>query len=215
MGDEISSSVHVVTELKVARVLLHPERSKSLVPFLTAALTVGEAAQRLGLSVNTMYMQVQRLLRLGLLQVVGELPRSGRALKRYQSPAQCYFIPFELMPVETLHTLHEQLDRPFERRLRRGVIQGRLSAAPGYGYEISVQFDGQLHLHPATQPGVRLSSSAADSPATINLWDEDLRLDFADAKAFQAELYALYRKYQTPRGAQRYLLRLGLAPLTV
>ncbi|MER3553247.1 MAG: hypothetical protein C4331_02530 [Meiothermus sp.] len=53
---------------------------------------------------------------------------------------------------------------------------------------------------------------APEAPAAVNLWHR-LCLDFADAKAFQAELLELLLRYDRKKGGQPYLVHLGSVPL--
>jgi hypothetical protein len=50
-------------------------------------------------------------------------------------------------------------------------------------------------------------------PAALSTWRDQVWLDHADAKAFQRELYALVQRYQRARGAQRYVVHVGLAAI--
>ena len=53
-----------------------------------------------------------------------------------------------------------------------------------------------------------------DAPALVDLWAEDITLDFDEAKALQKELCSLLGRYRAKRGQQGYIVRLGLAPLS-
>ena len=168
-----------------------------------------------GTGLNTMYVQVQRLMKLGLLRVVGERPRGGRAVKVYRSRADRYFVSYEVMPFETLEVLQARRDAPYEGRLRRAVMGARSGVFRHFGYEVARQADGEVDVHPAIGPNERLSSRDPRLPGVMSLWDDDLKLSFEDARALQADLYALLESYRRKGGPQRYLLRVGLAPLTL
>jgi hypothetical protein len=47
-------------------------------------------------------------------------------------------------------------------------------------------------------------------PAALSAWRDQVWLDHRDAKALQRDLFALLQRYQ-PRGAQRYVVHVGLA----
>jgi len=51
---------------------------------LARDLTVSQAAEETGSTLNSTYARVQRYLRLGLLKVVREVQRGGRAVKVYR-----------------------------------------------------------------------------------------------------------------------------------
>lgn len=217
MGAEKSSSpaVEVVQDQRVAALLVDPVRSTMFWPFLGKARTVTEAAEVTGTGLNTMYVQVQRLLKLGLLRVVGERPRGGRAVKVYRSNADRYFVSYEVMPFETLEALQARRDAPYEGRLRRAVMRARGGVSRHFGYEVARRADGEVDVHPAIGPHERLSSRDPRLPGVMSLWDDELKLSFEDARALQADLYALLERYRQKGGPQPYLLRVGLAPLTL
>ena len=64
-----------------------------------------------------------------------------------------------------------------------------------------------------TPPDANATTLALDAPATLSLWRDQLTLDFEDAKELQREMFALVQRFQKRRGAQRYLVRMGLAPV--
>ncbi|MDQ3397540.1 MAG: hypothetical protein M3511_07175, partial [Deinococcota bacterium] len=51
-----------------------------------------------------------------------------------------------------------------------------------------------------------------EAPAMVDYWQEDVQLDFEEAKRLQAELCMIFARYKTRRGGQVYTLRLALAP---
>lgn len=179
------------------------EAQKTLAPFLGEEKTITQAALEANLKPNTMYVRVKRLLELGLVRVVREQPRKGRSLKLYSAVAGRFFVPYEVMSHTTREALQVQMDEPWEQRLRQSLIRARLGAVEGWGYEIYRDQAGIFWVHPATGPGERLSSSQPSHPATIDLWSETLSLDFGDAKAFQAKLYALFEEYKAKKAHSR------------
>ncbi len=159
-----------------------------------------------------MYVRVKRFVALGLLVVAHEQARAGRALKLYQTAAERFFVPFEVMSFQSLEAMLRKLDLFWEDELRRGVIRARREAIGNWGYQVYCDDTRTLRVHTALKPGVEYDAHAAQEPAVVSLWNESLRLDFEEAKALQQELLELNRRYVGKTGAQRYLLRLGLAP---
>ena len=47
----------------------------------------------------------------------------------------------------------------------------------------------------------------------LSAWRDSVYLDFGDAKALQREMFDLLKRYHQKAGAQRYIVRLGMAPL--
>lgn len=211
--DNKKSSTLVVTSPEAARTLLSQTQVRYLTPFMTETLTASEAAQRCHSSLNSMFVRIERFLGQGLLVVSGTRKGAGRNLTTYRAAAPAFYIPYDLMPFESFERLHEHLDSPLERKFRQHMIRARFTIHEGYGYQVYVNENGQMDYHPATAPGLRLSASKPDAPAVINLWADDLHLNFEDAKAFQQDLLRLYHHYRQRPGAQLYLLRIGLTPV--
>ena len=208
-----SSSTLRIQDTVAADALMTKDVQETLLPFLGQEKTVKQASLEIGAKLNTMYVRVKRLLELGLIKIVKEQPRKGRSLKLYRAVAERFFVPYEIMSHATRETLQLQMDEHYEKRLRQSIIRARLDTVEGWGYELYQDDKGAFWVHPATQPGERLSSSHPSHPATVNLWSETLSLEFEDAKAFQSKLYALFEEYRAKDGSQPYLFRLGLAPM--
>lgn len=96
-----------MTDPTQARLLTDPRSKAFFKPFLVRERSVTEAARLLGCPLNTMLYRVGTLVRAGLLRVVREERRAGRAVKVYRSVHDAYFVPFAL----TLYaTLEERLE---------------------------------------------------------------------------------------------------------
>lgn len=207
-----SPSLHVVARKKAGRVLINLGQQRYVLPFLTRDCTVNEAAERTQTSLNSMYARVQRFVRLGLLHVRETRACHGRAVKVYRSVADRFFIPALLLDFETVEAAQASHDGFWERELRRSLLCARMDDTGEWGFELYRDERGDSWVHGANRPGERYDSGALGTPATVNLWSEQITLNYKDAKAFQDELLALYRKYHVKRGSQSYLLRIGLAP---
>lgn len=85
-----------------ARFLTDPAKKTFFVPFLARERRTAEAAAEVGCSINRMLYQVRTLLGCGLLQVLREEPRAGRAVRVYRSVHDAYFVPFSATPYDTL-----------------------------------------------------------------------------------------------------------------
>ena len=197
-----------------ARLLTDPDELRLLEPFVHASLTVKEAAAALNIRLDALYFRVRRAERLGLLRVASVEPRSGRPVKRYSSVAAGFFVPYSAAPFESFEALALGYDLRLERLLVRNVIAASHadSLAPDFGVRIYRDDEGHLTVDAAFGPEEPYDFTAPSNPATYSAWRE-LSLDFHDAKVLQAELDALASRYRGKKGAGRYLLRLGLAPL--
>ncbi|CAA9325373.1 MAG: hypothetical protein AVDCRST_MAG61-2566, partial [uncultured Friedmanniella sp.] len=92
----------MVSDQTQARFLTDPAKKTFFVPFLARERRVAEAAAEVGCSINRMLYQVRTLLGSGLLEVVREERRAGRAVRVYRSVHDAYFVPFSATPYDTL-----------------------------------------------------------------------------------------------------------------
>jgi hypothetical protein len=213
MEEQKSPSVLAVTDPAAAATLTDPHALKHLEPFLGRECTVGQAAKETGEKPNTMLKRVRRFVALGLVEIAREEPRKGRALKVYRSRAEVFFVPFEASSAESLEQQLAERDAYYERLLRRQVVRARMEAFPTWGTRIYRDARGRLQVQTAINPFENVTTLEGGAPAVLSAWRDGLMLDYADAKALQRELFELLLRYQRKGGSQRYLLRLGLAPI--
>lgn len=205
--------VLVVRDEEAAGWLLRPAALRQIEPFLGTARSVGEAAEATGDKPNTVLRRAQRLVRLGLLEVAEVVPRRGRPVRRYRTTADVFFVPFEATGAETLEAVMAERDAYWERTLRRNVVRARLETMGTWGTRIYRDGRGRLQVQTAVAPDENVTLLDPDLPAALSAWRDRLELDFADAKALQRELFELVQRYSRLRGAQRYVVHVGLAPV--
>jgi hypothetical protein len=211
MEEGIQSSVMTVLEDRAAQILSDPKQLVYLSPFIARNLSAGEAATEIGCTIGVLYGKVQRFLDLGLLKVVAQIPRKGRAIKVYRSSADHFFVPGNVVnPLEgeTIRVWDDFWTLQFQEAVARAVA----SAWDELGSHIFRDPDGLLILNVAPISQAMLDFRPAHLPALVTLLHDDLQLEFSQAKLLQAELYTLFEKYKPTRGGQRYLLRLNLVP---
>lgn len=206
-------ATRIVHEAEIADLLTNPETLRQLEPFLARDSTVSEAARLTGTLPNTMLARVRRWTRLGLLEVTREEQRAGRPVRWYRTSADSWFIPFDTTSAESLESSLKQRDEWWSSRLRAAVVRAREEQVGTWGTRVYRDRRGFLQVQMALSPDSNWTSLAPDRPAVLAAWRDGLYLDFEDAKELQRELFALLLRYQGREGAQRYLLRLGLAPL--
>ena len=194
-----------------ARWLVRPSSLHQLAPFLGATRTVGEAAALTGEKPNTVLKRTRRLQQLGLLECVERTPRAGRPVRRYRTSAEVFFVPFEATGADSLESALAERDAYWERLLRRNVVRARIEAMGVWGTRIYRDERGRLQVQTAVSPDANATMLDPDMPAALSAWRDQVMLDHADAKAFQRELFDLVLKYQRSRGAQRYVVHVGLA----
>ena len=156
---------------------------------------------------------MRRFLELGLLKISGERSRGGRAVKLYRSAADLFFIPYEATSAETLEAAMAERDAYWEATLRRGVVRARTQAVGAWGTRVYRDGRGRLQVQAALNPESNYITLEPGDPAVLSAWRDAVYLDFEDAKALQREMFGLLKTYLQKRGAQRYIVRLGMAPL--
>lgn len=203
----------IVTEQGAAAALTDPTTLRHLAPFLGRTTSVTDAARESGERPNTTLKRVQRFMELGLLEVVGERKRAGRAIKLYRTVADVFFVPFEATHAESLEAALADRDAYWERMLRRNVVRARSERLGTWGTRFYRDARGRLQVQTAVTPDANATTLDPDAPAVLSLWRDQLTLDFEDAKALQREMFELVKRYQRKSGPQRYLVRMGLAPV--
>jgi len=203
----------VVSDRDQARLLLDARTRAQLAPFLARPLAVGEAARLAGEKPNTVLRRVQRFLAAGLLEVAETVPRRGRPIRRYRTIADVFFVPFEASAAEDLEAALAEREAWVATVLRRAVVRARREAIGVWGTRIYRDDRGRVQVQMAVRPDADAEPPGPEGPAVLSAWRDALELDYPDAKALQRELFELLQRYQAKRGAQRYVIHLGLAPV--
>lgn len=208
-----------ITSEKAARALTDLEAVRRLEPFMKRERALRDAAEELGLKIPSLLYHVNKFTELGLLEVVREVPRRGRAVKMYRSTAEAFFVPFHLTPSETLGRMLSNLSAAGEARFHREAARALQADTPVWGLYLTRGHDGHVEivLAPSDRGYTQNYQDAffgPDAPAVF-CGDGQVRLDFEAAKAFQKDLVDLFKRYRqqdTGKG-QLYAYRLGLTPL--
>ena len=204
----------MIRDERQARLLLGATTRAQLAPFLARARSVGEAATDTGEKPNTVFRRVRRFLDAGLLEVAEEVPRRGRPLRRYRAIADVFFVPFEASAAEDLEAALADREAWVASLLRRSVVRARREAIGVWGTRIYRDVRGRVQVQMAVRPDADAEPPGPEGPAVLSAWRDALELDHPDAKALQRELVELLNRYQAKRGAQRYVIHLGLAPVS-
>ncbi len=204
------SSSFEVTDDNAIRLLWDAAQLQYFAPFIARDCTVHQAARETDCKPNTMYARVRRYLKLGLLRVVREESRDGRAIKVYRSVADELIVRLEGVWDEHANRGWSSF---FERAMAHGM-RYTFAASRGRTEHYYRNQDGVFSTHVNFGDSTdSILSLGPDEPAIHNSMHDSVYLDFADAKAFQRELHDLTRKYFSRFGAQRYLVRLNLVPV--
>ncbi|MEM7734474.1 MAG: helix-turn-helix domain-containing protein [Deinococcota bacterium] len=209
---------HVIKNADAAQVLSDPAKQRYLLPFIREELSLSEAAHHLGVKPNALLYQINKLLNLGLLEVVRVKQRQGRASKIYRAIAQRFFIPFSLTKAETVQNLAIETDIRSERLFQQDLINAQMMYGDEWGIAIYIMEDGSLSIDLATSIEHTAEDTdfilAANYPAVWSSWLW-INLSHSEAKMLQQELIALWQRYKQMRSPDKpkYTLRLGLAPM--
>jgi len=121
--------LHTVTDAEQARILTSPRALRLFRPFLARERTVSEVARETGADLSAVLYRVRTYLAAGLLEVVRETLRPGRAVKAYRSVHDAYFVPYDVTPFATLEErMLEQMLPGIKDRVR---AQARLLQRSG------------------------------------------------------------------------------------
>lgn len=206
-----------VEQSETARLLLEPATLAMLSPFVGRERAAAEVARELAMPLNTLLYGLKQLLKVGLIEVAREERRAGRAIKFYRAVAEAFLLPYAATPAETPEMLLEQEHAPRQKRLIRGLVQAAYRELDTQGervWGVRVELEGgRLAVRNAIGPDSTWNFLDPDAPALVDLWAEDVTLDFEEAKALQKELCDLIGRYRAKSGQQGYIVRLGMAPL--
>ena len=212
-ADGAPGTVALITDPEAAAVLMDPGKLRHIAPFIGSEKSIGQAAEESGESPNTTLKRVKRYLELGLVTVAREVPRAGRPIKLYRSVAQVYFVPFEATGAESLEAGMAERDAFYERLLRRNVVRARIETIGNWGTRIYRDGRGRLQVQTAVTPDANVTSLDKSAPAVLSAWRDGVMLEFEDAKALQAELFATLQRYLRKSGPQRYVVHVAMAPV--
>ncbi len=209
MQDSSSPRTLTVTDPQASRLLLDPIEFHFFEPFLSREITVGEAAALLGCKPNSLLARVRRMLACGLLEIVREVPRAGRAIKVYRSVADVFFVQKSSSPIAE----YGVWVRSRSRLLQTGVQFAQSQATRVNGDRIYRDEHGVVNHTAAVSLTENHDPLRPDEPAVYTASHDAVHLDFEEAKQFQRDLHALMGRYKTIGGGQRYLVWLNLVPL--
>lgn len=195
---------------QVAAFLMDPIKRERVRPFLGQENTVKGAAEELGISISLMHHHTKKMLDLGLIQVVREVPRAGKAIFWYRSVSDAFYVPFSLTPFETMQAAYLKGEQPWQERFTEGLLKVALQLeTPEKTWGILIRRD--LHGDFDVTSSIGPDQEAPDLPgAQWSNWTE-IHLTPDEALDLRMELQNLWLRYRGKRNGQRYLLRLGLA----
>lgn len=179
--------------------------------------TLSDAARYLKMKLPALTYRVQRLLRLGILEVTRTEARRGSPVKFYRAVSRHFFVPFQVTPQATLETLLHLSHHWFDERVKRAIAGAFFEATRDWGVNLYSDElgDFNISLSPVPERDDAFVKRSLE-PSFPAIYDSNsvLALRHADAKALQCELDALFRRYNAldAEGQHPYLVRLTLVP---
>ena len=206
-----------ITDERAAALLLNSKTRQFLGPFIGEKKGVKEASDELGVEFARCYAYVKQFERAGLLEVVERVPRAGRAIKRYRSTADEFFIPNTVGPLMMFYKENEQ------------NFQELLWQAMSEALEAKDELMGEWGFRVGRPRGIKIAVAGARSkdrdwnfleeePIILSLWRK-LRLTHDEARELQHKLWDIVAYYdeRNERGegeeGEEYFLRVAMAPL--
>lgn len=181
--------------------------------FTPEARGIADAARTLGVTTEWLFKRVRRLERAGLLTVQDSRPRAGRAVRLYRATSDTFFVPFSLVPPETVgrHNRAQHLEL-FETAIGR-TFQRAPFDQHGWGFVTAHAPSGDVFFRIMREDGVLWTDLGEAAPVMVSGWYL-LHLSPGDARELQGELRALHDRYAGRAGEVPFLLGIFLADTT-
>jgi len=181
-----------VTTEEQASWLSTPSKRRFLLPFLCRDRTIKAASAETDCTLEVMYYRVQQLQRAGLVHMVREEARGGRAIKHYRTVADQFFIPYTRMALNSLEDeVLSQWQVPL-RQLSRGIA-GVMRQHAYEGQYLSRLPSGEVSY--AGGPAAAYTDSSGTPRLALDAIGE-LRLSRDQAAAFRQGLIGLLRRFE-------------------
>jgi hypothetical protein len=196
-----------IRDQQAITLLLNLSSARNLAPFLGRENTVSGAASELGVDIKAMFRWTQRFITCGLLEEIRSVPRSGRAIRHYQSIASEFLIPVAMLPLSILIGTDNLLHQEMQNALLRVWLKN--SAIRPWGARI---FLGGGRVAIDMSDGVSLQERISDSVTPSETRWFPLHLTLPDAQAFAKELRSLEERYKALEiaGEKTYLVHLAV-----
>lgn len=162
-------------------------------PFLAREKTVTEAAEEVGCDPSVMLYRVGRFVRAGLLRVVDERKRAGRAIKVYRSSHDAFLVPYAATSFATLEEAfaagYEANARRFARLVARQFRQRRWD-----GYRLYRKGTGETWFEGAPDEDRMIDMTDPERPPGLD-YIIDVPLTEAEARELQSILLDILERF--------------------
>ena len=201
VSEVLTSNERVVKDPKAAAFLIDPVSSEHLAPFMMGEKSLAQAAAELNISKSRMSYWVNKLLNLGLINVVRVEKQGKHHTSIYRSSADVFIVPLDQMTADPNKDIFESV--PFEWTLKRSLVHFKHEALKGrhirYGRENE---NVVLDVLP------RLTKKSE----TVDQWGR-VELTKGQAEVFYKEMNNLFEKIMQASGGkqgEKYLFKLVL-----
>lgn len=198
--------VMVVRSLAAVDLLLNVQAARHLAPFMRTEQSLGSAAAELDRPPSSVAYWVGRLVQAGLLIVVREQARAGKAIPFYRAAADEFQVPFDAMPAGTteefLHGARKMMVSEFATAVER---------AARHHFKDGITVSG----HPQRGMAINFIEPKDGATSPVTEWWGNVSLTKAEAKELQDEMEALIRRFNNDhpgKGRSRYLIMVGITP---
>lgn len=185
--------------------------------FMNEASTLRPVAARLGIPLPTAHRLVNRMIAVGMLEIVGTFERAERAMKLYRSSSGAFFVPHSAerreLPDEVIRRLvGMRIDEQVSGMIEAAREALGEKAATHWGTVIYTDRNGRLVVRPDFAEGRTPKLLEEHTPAYLNFYLNDLRLSQRTAKQLQRELVELIKRHKATRNGAAYTLSVIMAP---
>jgi hypothetical protein len=202
----------VVTDPKAAAVLLDPDSSMLLKPFMRGPKTVHEAATELSKEPTELYYPVRRMHELGILEIAFESPRRGRPLKHYQTSAEGFFVPFQATPFGSVEEFIVRSEEAWSRQLMRSLAKELTTGAGFEHWGLRITYENGFIMHNQSLSPTLGFLPPQEPGSVVTTWDTNFYLSDADVLQLAEEVSAVVERYREKRTGSRRVLRFAIAP---
>lgn len=188
----------VVSDARTASVFSNMRQRRLLLELIAQELSLQEIASKVKLPLNLAHYHVTRLLKLALVDMTREQPRSGRAVKHYRASARSFFVPAHLASPSPGKELAAELRASLDCTHDRDPSDGTL-----------------YFVDDRSSPRMRRMQSPTSATVAIESWHR-LVLTKVEARLLESELKALLSRFEgrSSGKAKSYLAYCALTPAT-
>ncbi len=185
----------IITGQAAAAVFSSTRQRKIVQTLMGKEMALGALASATHLPISLLHYHVTKCMELGLIEVVREQRRAGRAIKHYRATAASFFVPAELILEMPGTKLNQQMRMLLDQNLARSL-------------------QGLDFTHDGYSPRAHLVKETEERAAATELW-LDVELGATDAEQLAADLQAVIDRFRARRKPHepRYLVHLAAVRL--